>query len=229
MALLGKQPSSSPPRQLGPGPLPQALVDLGLRRELPGGGCVFRQGEEAKSCFYLERGEVLLRKLSRSGAEVEIGRLAEGDWFGEAVLFASGLYPADAFASRDSTLMEFRREAIVPARDPSVATYFLSLLAGKCLSLNRRIEVLTIMDSRERLARFILSLCPGRLSGCEGGGKDCSVPLPRRKREIALELGMAPETLSRCLRQFEEEGLIRVRGMAVEIPSCPALMDVAGA
>jgi len=227
MALLGKQPSS--PRTVEPGPLPQALVDLGLRRELPEGGRVFRQGEEAKSCFFLERGEVLLRKLSRTGAELEIGRLSEGDWFGEAVLFASGLYPADAFASKASTLLEFRREAIVPARDPSVATYFLSLLAGKCLMLNRRIEVLAIMDSRERLARFILSLCPGRLSGCEGGGRACSVPLPRRKREIALELGMAPETLSRCLRQLEGEGLIRVRGMAVEIPSCAALMEVAEA
>lgn len=225
MALLGKQPSS--PRKVEPCLLPQALLDLGLRRELPDGGCVFRQGDEARSCFYLERGEVLLRKLSRSGAEVEIGRLSEGDWFGEAVLFASGLYPADAFASKDCVLMEFRKEAIVPARDPSVATYFLCLLAGKCLSLNRRIEVLAIMDTRERLARFILSLCPGRFSGCEGGGLACSVPLPRRKREIALELGMAPETLSRGLRQLEEEGLIRVRGMAVEIPSCSALMEVA--
>ena len=227
MPLLGKTPSF--PRQLEPGPLPQALLDLGLRRDLAEGVSVFRQGEEARACFLLERGEVVLRKLSRSGVEVEIGRISEGDWFGEAVLFASGSYPADAIATRASSILEFRREAIVPARDPSVATYFLSLLARKCLSLNRRIEVLAIMDSRERLARFILSLCPGRLGGCEGGGKACSIPLPRKKREIALELGMAPETLSRCLRQLEEDGLIRVRGMAVEVPSCAALLEIAEA
>ena len=44
------------------------------------------------------------------------------------------------------------------------------------------------------------------------------------KRLAASFIAMAPETLSRALRQMEEEGYIRVRGAQIEIPSCPRLM-----
>lgn len=208
--------------------LPPSLAALGRRRSFPAGSLVFRQEEAAESCFLLEEGEVALRRLSKDGAEVEIARIGSGEWFAEATLFASAPFPAQAVAVRDCLLLEFGREAIRSSADPEVASFFLGLLARKCLSLNRRIEELTIMDARERLARFIVGLCPGHRAGCRGGREACSFPLPRKKREIAAELGMAPETLSRALRQMEEEGYIRVAGPRIEIPSCDRLTGLIG-
>ncbi|MDA8427088.1 MAG: Crp/Fnr family transcriptional regulator [Treponema sp.] len=206
--------------------VPAALAALGFRRSVAAGSLVFRQDERAESCFLLERGEIALRRLSRSGDEVEIARIGEGEWFGEIILFASRAFPAQAVAVRDSDLREFRRSAILGSPHPEVGSFFLALLAHKCLTLNRRIEQLTVMDTRERLARFIIGLCPGGGRGCEGGLEACSFPLPRKKREIAIELGMAPETLSRALRQMEEEGYITVRGSRLEIPSCDFLRSL---
>jgi CRP/FNR family transcriptional regulator len=203
--------------------LPSALSGIGDRRTVAAGTLLFQQESPAESCFYLERGEVALRRLSRSGDEVEIARVGEGEWFGEIILFAESAFPAQAIVVRDSVVLEFRRKAILSVPDPKVLFYFLALLAGKCLKLNRRIEQLTIMDTKERLARFIIGLCPGHASGCEGGRTACSFPLPRKKREIAVELGMAPETLSRTLRQLETEGYIRIVGPRIEIPSCEEL------
>jgi CRP/FNR family transcriptional regulator, dissimilatory nitrate respiration regulator len=210
-------------RSAGKG-LPESLMGIGRRREAGSGAMIFQQGAPAESCYYLESGEVALCRLSRSGSEVEIARAGEGEWFGEAIIFAGSAYPAQATARRDSRLVEFGRSAILGARDPEVSAFFLSLLAGKCLKLNRRIEQLAIMDVRERLVRYILDLCPGRAAGCAGEKSPCSVPFPKKKLEIAAELGMAPETFSRNLRQLEAEGLVLSRGRRIEVPSCVELL-----
>ena len=52
--------------------LPSALSGMGSRRTVAAGTVLFQQEEPAEICFYLERGEVALRRVSRSGNEVEI-------------------------------------------------------------------------------------------------------------------------------------------------------------
>jgi CRP/FNR family transcriptional regulator len=159
---------------------------------------------------------------------VEIARIGAGEWCGEVILFAESAYPAQAVAVLATTVVEFSRSDILRASDPGVQSFFLSLLANKCLKLNSRIEQLTIMDARQRLARYILGLCPGHASGCVGGRADCHIPFPKKKREIAAELGMAPETLSRALRQLEDASLIKIDGPRIEIPSCDGLLGLIG-
>lgn len=208
--------------------MPKALLALGMRKKASSGTILFQQGDQAESCYYLESGEIALRRSSRSGDEVEIARIEPGDWFGEIILFASSAYPAEAVAIEDSEVLSFRRADVLSTGEREVHAFFLGLLARKCLALNRRIEELTVMDARERLARYILDLCPGRRKGCEGGLSPCSFPLPKKKREIAAELGMAPETLSRTLRQMEDEGYFKMTGSKIEIPSCSFLTSLIG-
>jgi CRP/FNR family transcriptional regulator len=206
--------------------LPPGLAGIGRRREARADSLLFQQDEPAASCFYVESGEIAMRRISRGGSEIEIARAGPGEWCGEVILFAGNSYPAQAVATRDSRVVEFRRADILGKAEPEVSAFFLSLLARKCLKLNGRIEQLTIMDSRERLARYVLGLCPGRASACSGGGGPCSIPLPKKKREIAAELGMTPETLSRALRQMQDEGYIRIDGPRIEVPSCDRLLEL---
>ena len=207
--------------------LPLGLAGLGRRRNVKAGTLLFQQDEPASSCLYIEAGEVSLRRASRAGTYIEIARIGSGEWCGEVILFADSSYPAQAISLQDGVVVEFRRTDILGASDKEVRTFFLTLLANKCLKLNRRIEQLTIMDTRERLAHYIVALCRGRGSGCKGLTA-CSFPFPKKKREIADELGMAPETLSRALKQLESDGLIKINGALIEIPSCEGLLRLTG-
>jgi CRP-like cAMP-binding protein len=208
--------------------LPPSLVGLGRRRAVKGGTLLFQQDEPAASCLFIESGEASLRRISGTGDEIEIARVGAGEWCGEVILFAEGVYPAQAIAVQDTIIVEFQRSDILAASDMEVWTFFLNLLAQKCMKLNRRIEQLTIMDTRERLAHYILGLCPGRNSGCKGGLSACSFTFPKKKREVAEELGMAPETLSRALKQLEADGLIKIDGPRIAIPSCDGLLRLIG-
>jgi CRP-like cAMP-binding protein len=54
------------------------------------------------------------------------------------------------------------------------------------------------------------------------------VTLHQRKRLIAAQLGIAPETLSRVLRHLREHGLIAGTGNVLSLPQPRALQMVAG-
>ena len=55
-----------------------------------------------------------------------------------------------------------------------------------------------------------------------------TVVLSERKRDIAAQLGITPETLSRLLRSLTRKGLIEVVGYNVHVLDLPALRRLAG-
>lgn len=60
------------------------------------------------------------------------------------------------------------------------------------------------------------------------GNGTLSVTLHQRKRSIAAQLGIAPETFSRVLRQLREHGLIAGSGKVLSLPQPGALQTMAG-
>ena len=55
-----------------------------------------------------------------------------------------------------------------------------------------------------------------------------TVSLTERKRDIASQLAITPETLSRLLRQLSRKGLIAVAGYTVKVLDVAALRALAG-
>jgi CRP-like cAMP-binding protein len=53
------------------------------------------------------------------------------------------------------------------------------------------------------------------------------VQLPMRKRDIASQLAITPETLSRLMRSFSSQGVIQVAGYTVHVIDLPALARLA--
>ncbi|MGB3861740.1 MAG: helix-turn-helix domain-containing protein, partial [Candidatus Aminicenantaceae bacterium] len=62
---------------------------------------------------------------------------------------------------------------------------------------------------RQRLIQYLVSSC--------GSDTSCVVTLPMKKAELAKLLGTISETLSRNLKQLQEEGLITVKGHTIHI------------
>jgi CRP-like cAMP-binding protein len=89
---------------------------------------------------------------------------------------------------------------------------FLRILAGKCSELTTRIAALQMQTVRERLLYYMGELCPkdGR----------CSFHLPISKRELAQQLGTSPETLSRTLRELQNEGVLQVNNRQIVMTDC---------
>jgi CRP/FNR family transcriptional regulator, dissimilatory nitrate respiration regulator len=76
-------------------------------------------------------------------------------------------------------------------------------------------------DAEARCAEWLLR----RAESTDLGG--LAVQLAQRKRDIAAELGMAPETLSRVLRHLRERSLIAGSGRTVQLVDTRGLATLA--
>ncbi len=77
-------------------------------------------------------------------------------------------------------------------------------------------------DAEARCAEWLLSQAQSSEMGV------CSVQLQQRKRLIAAQLGIAPETLSRVLRHLRERSLISGSGRTVNLVDPSGLRSLAG-
>jgi CRP-like cAMP-binding protein len=79
------------------------------------------------------------------------------------------------------------------------------------------------MPARQRLARYLSRLCRGKACAATGVDAPCTIRLPAKKREIASELAMAPETFSRTVKALEADGIISLSTASVTILDCVRL------
>lgn len=183
-----------------------AIQNIGITQSFEKEAFLFQAQDPALGFYLVRKGEIRVYKMDEQGKEIEIVRLGPGDYFGEAIVFTSPIYPAYAQAVTDSEVIYFSKKDILDeiGKNPGVGQFFIQLLAKKCVTLNQRIESLGLQTIRQRLIRFLLTQSRNQ------GSLD--IDLHIKKTELARVIGTISETLSRNLKQLQEEGLIDVDG-----------------
>jgi CRP/FNR family transcriptional regulator len=202
--------------------LEDKIKELGRPLVLKKEEFLFNAEDEANGFYYLLSGEVRVFRMDEQGREVEVVRIGPGDFLGEAIVFVASEFPSYAQAVQDSQLLFFAKDEFFRKleSDPSIAKFFLTLLAKKCVILNRRIEALELQTVRQRLIRYLVTSSEFSQQGY--------VELPMKKGELAKLLGTIGETLSRNLKHLQTEGLISVQGNTIQVHNLQRLKDELG-
>lgn len=187
------------------------IKNLGRVQNFKKGEFLFNAGDKVNGFYFIQIGEIRIFRMDDQGKEIEVVRLNPGDFLGEAVAFVSDKFPVFAQAVNNSEVLFFQKKTVFQQIDknPSIARFFISLLAKKCTVLNKRIETLELKTVRQRLAQFLLSQSQGRQSD--------EIVLSMKKIELARSLGTIPETLSRNFKQMQKDNLIEVHGRNVRV------------
>lgn len=178
-------------------------------REVRAGQLVFAEGEPVRAFYAVLEGGVRLYRLASDGREQVLHHIRPGHSFAEAALLTMHAYPASAAAMATPTrLLEIGGETFLPLfrSEPRLAAAMVASLSVWLLQLVERVEDLSIPSAESRLARWLL-----RLPAHAGAG-GLAVTLPMTKKELAAQLAMTPETLSRLLRRWQDCGLLETRG-----------------
>ena len=202
--------------------LEQKIRELGQTKGYAKDDFLFHADDPAEGFYFLQSGEVRVFKMDEQGKELEVVRLNPGDFFGEAIVFIQDRYPSYAQAVKDSQVIYFEKGTFFRnlEKDPAIGKFFLHLLAKKCIVLNKRIEALELRTVRQRLIQYLVSSCTRETS--------CDITLPMKKTELAKLLGTISETLSRNLKQLQEEGLIAVEANTIHIMDLSRLKEELG-
>lgn len=183
------------------------------------GATIFRQGDRAQFVVIVLDGYVKLTRTAMCGDETLINICTVGESLYEALTPDGELYRVGAEAIGHASVMKLPSTRFRQAlrESSSLAGAVIDEAARKVSALIGEIEALKGLNADQRLARFILSLCPP--------GEDCcSFRLPYDKRLIAARLGVKQETLSRAFAKLRDIG-VRTEMRDVQIESVARLAD----
>jgi CRP-like cAMP-binding protein len=179
-----------------------AILESAVSQTYGRGETIFLQGEPARTLRIVLEGWVKLYRTAPNGGEAVIGVFTEGQSFGEAVVLGGGEYPVTAEAVTDCRMLQVDSSVVFELirRRPEIVGSILGAMYAHLQSLVAQIEQLKARTGAQRLAEFLLELCP-----LDTGS--CAVRLPYDKALIAGRLGMKPESLSRAFARLRKVGV----------------------
>jgi CRP-like cAMP-binding protein len=184
---------------------------------------VCRQDDPATAFFIVVDGWIKLYRITVAGDEAVINVLAKGDSFAESAAFTGGPYLHTAEAVSDARVIRVPVAHVVKCiqSTPELAQAMIAAMAQHMNHLVQQVEQLKAKLGVQRLAEFLVSLCPNGQDGCQDGCRDacqhaCTVALPYDKTLIAGRLGLKPESLSRAFAKLRSVG-VHVHAAHVEV------------
>ncbi|MFO0996987.1 MAG: cyclic nucleotide-binding domain-containing protein [Alphaproteobacteria bacterium] len=181
---------------------------------------LFVQHQPATRFFIVLDGWVKIFRDTIDGHESVIAVFSRGDSFAEAAAARIGVYPVTAAVIEDARLLSIPAEGFMRhvRSSAQLATNLATSMASHLSGLVQHVEQLTARSSTERLAGFLVQLCPS-------GVDTAVVRFPHDKSLVAARLGMQPETFSRSLAKLRKHG-VDTQGTEVRIASVQALQAI---
>jgi len=170
------------------------------------GEILYRPEEVSDALYIVNRGNIKIYRLSESGKEQLIRILHPGDFTGELALFQQSVHVAYAEATVNSQICQIKRSDLqnLLLKYPTISLQILKEFANRLDGSEKQTTSFATEKVDTRIALFLAEYV-----GDEQGNE---VTLPMSKKDLASYLGTSPETLSRKLTEFEEEGMIRQTG-----------------
>jgi CRP/FNR family transcriptional regulator, cyclic AMP receptor protein len=103
------------------------LVKMTEDREFPKDATVFGEGEQGRSMYVVESGELVAIRNGGSGRPVRLMRLVPGDFFGETTLIEMQPRPFSVLVERDARLLELTNADLYRLYREDVKSYVLVL------------------------------------------------------------------------------------------------------
>lgn len=200
-----------------------SLVRIAWMKTFAAGERVFYEGDVNHGLYVVQSGAVRLFRVNSSGHEqvVHIARARES--FGEESLFAKSGHALNAAAVQCTRLVILPRNGFVSCLRccPDLSLRVLQALSAHVREMIGLLDDLRLKRARVRLGNWLLQRVSDPQSD-EPQAISLSIP----KRVVAAELGMASETFSRMLAEFQALNLLAVQGRTLVL-LCPRQLRAA--
>jgi len=199
----------------------ETLAALARTHTVAAGATVFERGDIATALVLVQSGEVALGYRGADGV-FRVERPARGPaWLDQSSAWLGEHHAMDARASSDAVIVELPCAAVQAQleRHTGLASRLVANLAREVQNLALNTHTLMHKDAPARFAAWLVR----RLDGAG----DSLVQLDERKRDIASQLAITPETLSRLMRGLARQGVISVAGYSVQVLDAAALRRAA--
>ncbi|MCJ7766039.1 MAG: Crp/Fnr family transcriptional regulator [Thiovulaceae bacterium] len=169
------------------------------------GSILFYEQEQATSLIILVEGVIKIYKTDLKNSEVIMHRFRATTFVAEMAVLEEIPFPASASFETDGTviLIDFKQFKERFMGNPKIAYTLIKSLSRKVKNLEEVIDLNIVLDTTARLAKYLY---------------DNEAVLGQLKNyQLADNLHMTPETLSRSLKKFSVLGLLTKGARGYEV------------
>jgi len=180
------------------------IEKLTTQHTIPKDNIVFYEGDDSKYLYLLAKGIIKLYKTSSSHKEIVLKYFHENELIGEVANFEKIPYPATAKAYSDVEVLkiDFTGLKDIIYSNPELSYIIQTSLIKKIKNLEVIISTNLVLDSKERVAKYMYNH---------------SEDFFQTKNILIAEiLSVSPETLSRILKSFKDNGIIDMKAKKID-------------
>ena len=185
----------------------QKLSRLAERKIFMDGQIIFLESENIQKVFFILDGNIKVYRSNLSGREQNLVLLQSGDIFNLPVAFLQNSQTranALALGTAEVVCIPFGKFRSICSETPEIAACIFKILSKKIADLTELTYDLSLRSVRARLALFLLNHAS-------------DVSRSWTQAEIAAQIGTVREVVSRTLRNFIKEGLVKLERQKIVI------------
>ena len=194
-------------------------------RTYKAGQTIFLQDDPCKGLYVVEDGLVAVRKVDDEGQSAIVRLAHQGDTLGYRPLLAGESHRASAEVVQDA------RTCFIDAAtmrgflltNPKLGMRFLEHTAQALGGAEERLFQVAALSVRTRIIHLLILL--RNHYGTTSSDGTLFVELPMSRRDLADMIGARPESVSRSLRDIQNEGILNLSGRTVRIDQVDRLVN----
>jgi len=201
-----------------------AVVAQARIRTVNAGETVFAMGSPGGQMMALLRGTIRISVPSLEGRELLLAIILPGDVFGELAVLDGKQRSADAIAESPCTLAILDSHDILSffERNPSAWPKLVTVLCQRLRQTDQVFAEVALLQLRARLAKSML-----RLLDLHSTFAGKTPIIHYSQRELASMVGGTRESVNRCLRDWQRNGIVRITEGSIIVTNLPALEQMA--
>jgi len=189
------------------------------------GQIIFMQGEACKGLYLVEEGLVAVRKVDDEGQSAIVRLAYQGDTLGYRPFLAKEDHRASAEVIETANICFIDSHTMrgLLISNPMLGIKFLEHTAQALGEAEERLFQIAALSVRTRIIHLLV-LLRDRYGTTTSDGT-LFVELPMTRRDLAEMIGARPESVSRALRDIQDEGLLNLSGRTVRVNQIDRLID----
>jgi len=199
----------------------RALASCARSRTCKSGDIIWMRGEPAGSFQVVLQGTVKIFRSSLEGKEQTVYLFGPGEPFCLCSGFdPEAVQPASAMALEKTTILSMSWDCLskTTTEHPHLLLKIIQILSRRLKEAMDMVDALSLREIPSRLALFLIQTCDHECG---------SVTFQVSQREIAKIIGTTPETLSRILKRFTDQGIVTTKDRTVTIVDRKRLVELA--
>ena len=194
----------------------ELLENIAERKAYKKDEYIFFEEDKGERFYVIKKGQVKLTKMIENGDEQILNIFSDNDIIAEIIAFDKGNYPASAVTMEKTDLICFEQSKLedLIMENPKIGIKLLRELSGRLRKAQQNVRDLALKDSSAKVAGLLLSLAE---KYGQKNKEKIILDISLTQKEMANMIGSSRETVSRVLKQFEKDGLIKTSRKKITI------------